>query len=183
MSIKVELKRLVNEEVLWCVEPFPGDRASRTVLVTSPINSMLESAAGESRIGQLRADLQSIVAGDELTMSFQPFKHRKATIGILDPATEGTWEIRSRHPSPGLRVFGRFADVDSFVAIDWAPRSKPLDGFDKKPLLGRASLEYQLAQIEVEEFWKKHLAGVSAVLGDDCGDYFSARCTSIGAAW
>jgi hypothetical protein len=183
MSIKSELKRLVDEEVLWCVEPFPGDKVTRTILVSSPINSMLQSASLESRVGQLRANLQGLVAGDELSISFESYKHRKATFGIMDPAKEGIWEIRDRNPSPGLRLFGKFAAVDWFVAIAWRPRSRPLDGFDKEPLQGRHSLEYQFAQIEVNEFWSTHLAHFGPVLGDKCGDYFSERCTVSGAAW
>lgn len=183
MSIKSELKQLVDEEVLWCVEPFPGDKAARTILVSSPINAILQSASQESRIGQLYASLKGIVAGDEVAMSFEPYKHKKAKFGLLDPPKEAIWEIRDQHPSPGLRVFGRFADVDCFVAIDWRPRSKPLVGFDKEPLLDRHSLEYLFAQIEVDQFWKKHLAGIGPVTGDKCGDYFSERCTDCGAAW
>jgi hypothetical protein len=181
MSIKRELKQLVDQEVLWCVEPFPGDPATRAVLLSSSLNSIFHRAAKESRIARLQADLQNIVAGGEVTLSFTPFKHLSATFGVLEPAGEGTWEIRSRHPSPGLRVFGRFAEVDTFVAIDWAPRSKPLEGFDKKPLLGRKSLEYQFAQIEVDQFWNKHLAKQSPIYGERCSDYFTDKCSAGGA--
>lgn len=183
MSIKSELRRLVDEEVLWCVEPFPGDPAARTVLVSGQLTAVLVAAERESRIGRLRANLLNVVAGGDVSMSFVPFKHKAATFGLLDPEAEATWEYRSQDPSPGLRVFGRFADIDTFVAIDWRPRSKPLEGFDKKPLGDRHSMEYQFAQIEVEQFWRTHLAAVTPVSGDDCDDYFSERCTVVGAEW
>jgi hypothetical protein len=182
MSIKAVLKQLVSEEILWCVEPFPGDPPARSVLISSTLHQIFASAAVESRIGRLLANLQSIASGGEVSLSFQPFKHRNATFGILDPKAEATWELRSRD-QPGLRVFGRFADTDAFVGVDWWPRSKPLDGFDKTPLGDRYSMEYQLAQIEVDQFWAKHLAKVTPVSGGDCSDYFSERCSVVGAKW
>jgi hypothetical protein len=67
--------------------------------------------------------------------------------------------------------------------VDWWPRSRPLDGFDKPPLGDRHCIEYQFAMITVEQFWNEHLADFSPVVGDDCRDYFSERCSDIGAAW
>ena len=183
MSIRSELLRLVDEEVLWCVEPFPGDSAARTVLVSEAVIALLASTAPEKRVGQLLADLQDTVSGGDLIMSFTPFKHEKSTFGILDPEAECTWEYRSRDPSPGLRLFGRFPEIDTFVAIDWAPRSKPLKGFDREPLGDRYSNEYQFAQIEVENFWKRHLSAITPISGKCCSDYFSQQCTDAGAQW
>lgn len=183
MSIKSELKRLVDEEVLWCVEPFPGDPIVRTVLVSSALNAIFASAAAEGRIARLLANLQDVAAGGDVTLSFEPFRHKNATFGILDPPAEATWELRSRDPKPGLRVFGRFADADTFIGVDWWPRSKPLEGFDKEPLGDRHSMEYLFAQIAVEQFWKEHLASITPVSGDNCSDYFSERCSVVGAEW
>lgn len=181
MSIKSELKRLVIEEVLWCVEPFPGDQPARMVLLATGLNAILASATSESRIGRLLANLQDVVAGGDISLSFEAFKHKNATFGLLSPSAEGTWELRSRDPKPGLRVFGRFADQDTFVGVDWWPRSKPLDGFDKNPLGDRNSLEYQFAQIAVEQFWDTHLAHIAPIIGAQCSDYFSERCSLVGA--
>ena len=183
MSIKGELQRLVREEVLWCVEPMLGDRATRTVLVSSALSSICSAATSESRIGRLLANLQDVVTGGHVTLSFQPFKHKNATFGILYPAVEATWELRSRDPKPGLRVFGRFADWDTFVAVDWWPRSKPLEGFAKQPLGDRNSAEYRAAQMAVEQFWNAHLAAVTPVSGDKCSDYVSERCSVVGTPW
>jgi hypothetical protein len=183
MSINAELKRLVEEGVLRCVEPFPGDPARRKVLLSAGLDSLLAGASEESRIGRLKANLTDVVAGGEVTLSFQPFKHKNATFGVLSPEEECNWEFRSRDPAPGLRLFGRFADLDTFVGVDWWPRSKPLEGFDKTPLGDRNSLEYQFAQIEVNQFWAKHLPNITPVSGDSCGDYFSERCSVVGAEW
>ena len=179
MSIGSELRRLVKEETLWCVEPFPGDTAARTILISDQLNSFFEGAAQSDRIGQLWASLLGVVAGGQVTMSFVPFRHRDATFGVLDPIGEHTWEFRSRAPAPGLRLFGRFADIDTFIAVDWWPRSVPLEGFDKQPLGIRNSLQYQFAQIEVEQFWNQHLSNVASISGSSCSDFFSSKCDSI----
>ena len=183
MSIESELRRLVDEEVLWCVEPFPGDEAVRTVLVASDLDDLFANMTAMKRVGRLYANLQNIVTGGDVELSFEPFKHRNATFGLLDPEHEGTWEYRDRDPEPGLRVFGRFADIDTFVAIDWAPRSRPLDGFDKQPLGAADSQEYLFAQIAVQQFWNRHLAAIRPILGAKCSDYFSSGCSVSGVTW
>lgn len=108
---------------------------------------------------------------------------REGNLRASGSSREATWEYRSIVPPPGLRVFGRFVDVNTFIAVDWWPRSRPLDGYDKTPLKDQHSLEYQLAQISVEQFWQKHLAHVAPILGSSCSEYFSAKCFDAGAKW
>ncbi|SRR5258708_2427429 len=183
MSIKSELRKLVEKEILWCVEPFEGDPPTRTILISSELNSFFAAASQVSRIGELWASLLGLVAGGEVSLSFVPFKHKNATFGLLDPVDEGTWEYRSVAPSPGLRLFGRFTGDDTFVGIDWWPRSKSLEGYDKTPLGKRDSIEYLWALGSVEAFWKKHLAHIAPVLGDSRSEYFSTKCSDAGAKW
>jgi len=48
-----------------------------------------------------------------------------AYLKLLAPARDAVWEIRSVRPAPSIRVLGRFAEYDVFVATNYALR-KPL---------------------------------------------------------
>lgn len=76
--------------------------------------------AVEYRMGKLRADLDHFSTGRLITVSSGSEKH--AYMKLLDDADEEVWEIRSRDPKPSLRVFGRFADTDVFVATHFHDR-------------------------------------------------------------
>jgi hypothetical protein len=68
----------------------------------------------ESRVGTLRADLETFVDGAPLYPSY---------LFLLSPAQEGVWEIRSTRDEPSIRVLGLFAAKDIFIATNYALRS------------------------------------------------------------
>ncbi|MCY3879901.1 MAG: hypothetical protein OXF74_12075 [Rhodobacteraceae bacterium] len=75
------------------------------------------------------ADFDSFVEGRIVSVSLID-PHNKPTnvyLARLHPAEDEVWEIRSRAPKPGLRVFGRFSAKDCFVALRWR-RRKDLGG-------------------------------------------------------
>jgi hypothetical protein len=88
------------------------------------------------RAGLLKADLEEFVKGSEILVCLEPFAAKAAYIGRLAPVEDGIWDIRSRDPSPALRVIGLFAETDVFVALRWAPRSRRIE-WTAKPPLGR----------------------------------------------
>ena len=67
----------------------------------------------EERLGVLEADLEAFVDGTEIHPRY---------LFLLYPASEAVWEIRSMRPDPSIRVLGRFADKDVFVATNYALR-------------------------------------------------------------
>jgi len=98
-------------------------------------------------------------------------------MGLLDPASEGTWEIRSCDPNPGLRVFGKFAYVDTFVALNWEPRSVWVA--QKRPLGTGKSLEYQIAMIEANQRWDAVLPDLTPLTGGRYIDYVSKNSSEV----
>ena len=54
------------------------------------------------------------------------------------------WEIKNRRPRPGMRVFGRFALPDVFVATHIK---------DRNGLKGMNSLEYEMEKLVCEAHW------------------------------
>jgi hypothetical protein len=69
----------------------------------------------EERLGVLQADLESFVDGTELHPRY---------LFLLSPAREAVWEIRSMRPDPSIRVLGRFAECDVFIATNHALRDE-----------------------------------------------------------
>ena len=100
------------------------------------------------RCGLLRAELESFVHGDRMTISWDPSKARDAKMGRLDPIADEVWDVRSQGPSPGLRVFSRFAEKDVLLALTCSPRSISVSWLDRLPLLGRDSRQWKDAIIE-----------------------------------
>jgi hypothetical protein len=144
MSIKLEIEEAVSAGRLSILELMvPSDPVERTVLLHPELKDLLKNASGTDggqsalrRIGRLQADLEAFVTGKMLTVCLSPRNHGTAFMGLLDPEREGTFDIRSRDPSPGMRVFGRFAMADVFVALVYEFRSrKPeWDRSQKQPL-------------------------------------------------
>jgi hypothetical protein len=74
----------------------------------------------EDRLGKLQADLELFAEGQPIDPKY---------LKLLAPARDAVWEIRSVRPSPSIRVLGRFAEHDVFVATNYALR-KPLGGWE-----------------------------------------------------
>lgn len=136
------------------------------------LNGPFRDVYHERRIGHLRADLETFVKGEEISLCFRPYDHGKAYLGLLDPPGQATWDIRSRRPGPGLRVFGRFAARDVFVALTWWPRSRPVNWSSKQALKGNQLL-WRLAILECEEEWNRILPGEVPVAGTRAERYVS----------
>lgn len=94
-----------------------GTPARRAMFVSEGIWRMLSMEHGdddmEERLGILQADLELFVEG-------QPIDPRY--LFLLYPPGDAVWEIRSARPAPSIRVLGRFAKRDVFVATNMALR-------------------------------------------------------------
>lgn len=95
----------------------------RRLLLTEELHRQLsdpEEFPLEYDLGTLRSDLERFVVGGRQT--FGVGTNNACMIKILDQWNEEIWEIRSRGQKPGVRVFGRFALPDVFVATGVAAR-------------------------------------------------------------
>lgn len=128
MSIRHEIRDRVSERRL--IELSPALTSSpfvRTMLISPAISDLVfgpwENPEHEYRCGRLRADLDMFIDGSVISVAQRPYKKpRRTYMSRLDKPHDEVWEIRSRDPKPGLRVFGRFAEKDVFIALTWAPR-------------------------------------------------------------
>jgi hypothetical protein len=171
MSIRDEINKRIAERRLLTLEPtIPGDPVERTMLVSSELRGLLDgpwdSEATERRAGRLRADLERFITGQQVAMCLSPSAGATAYMRRLDRPSDEVWEIRSVDPRPAIRVFGRFAEIDVFVALNWA----------KRRVLGEGtSLQWHLAIIERQQMWGKLFPECEPIHGDSIRDYVSAN--------
>ena len=170
MSIRDEIRARVSEGRLVLLSPaLPGATIVRTMYVSPEVRSLLvgpwADPAHEERCGRLRADLDMFIEGRLISVARDSRRGRKAYMARLEPARDEVWEIRSRDPSPGIRVLGRFSEVDAFVALTWGERST----------LGKASsLEWRRAIEGCKADWRALFPTYPAHSGAEVHDYLSA---------
>lgn len=185
MSIDHQIEQAVAAGLLHFLPLFlPSDASRRVLLVHSdllaPLSGGWTTEEEERRFNRLQGDLEMFVTGGVISMGLKPYEHGDAYMGLLDPAEEGTFDIRSRDPNPGIRVFGRFAKEDTFVAFCHKYRSATPTWSDQRPLGNRNSLEYQFAMLEVIEKWEVIFPGNNPIRGDDWHDYITEDAFLVG---
>ncbi len=176
MSIQAEIHNRLQEKRLFHLErALPSDPVERAMFVSPEILELVvgpwDSPDMQGRCGRLRADLESFIGGDTLTICLRPFEAGAAYMGLLEPPSDGIFDIRSRDPNPALRVLGGFAMQDVFVALAWAPRSKPLSWSNRQPLGDRNSREWRDVVLECKTAWKNLFGSYQPVTGDEIENY------------
>ena len=120
MSIYDAIDARVDERLLEKLLPaIVGIPVLRDFYVTADVRDLLlgpwRNATWEDRGQRLRADIDLFVGGEVVIASFRE-SEKSCFLKRLLPPTDAVWEFRSRKPKPGIRIFGRFAAVDCFIA-------------------------------------------------------------------
>ena len=139
-----------------------------TEMVSGPWD---DNQMGE-RCGRLRADLENFVTGAMMTVAWDPYEATDAQIGRLDPIGDEVWDFRCQEPSPGLRVFCRFAEKDVLVAMTCYPRSIPVPWLDRWPLKDKRR-RWRTAIVECRSEWTKLFPAYQPFTGGHLDDYLS----------
>lgn len=148
----------------------PGAAVKRVLIASEEVNRLItgpwEDEKEELRSGRLWADFDRYVEGRLISLSLDnPYRKSKSTYAArLDPVREDVWEIRSRDPKPGIRVFGRFADVDVFVALTWDYREN---------LGGPYSKEFDRERERCKAEWRKLFNTYPTIFGSAVDEYIS----------
>lgn len=152
-----------------------GDPVVRTIFLSKDLRVLLDGPWGdrstERRVGRLRADLESFIKGEQIGLCLRPFEAGPAYMGLLDPPADGQFDIRSRDPQPGLRVFGGFPETDVFVALTWAAR---------QPLGVRGSREWRDECVRCKVAWRNLLHPYTPKTGTDIHDFISRNVFLVG---
>jgi len=121
----------VNEGRLFHLPHTMGFPLTRRIVISEEINALLVGPwippEWKARCLSLRADLDRFLDGTLINAALpakqKPYASKpNAYIRLLHPWANEIWEIRSTNDEPSIRVFGRFADVDLFIALTWGKR-------------------------------------------------------------
>jgi hypothetical protein len=139
MSIFDDILYRIGENRLTDLTPgLPTIAPVRRMLISPGIANLIfgpwDNDEWEARCGMLRADLDRFISGDRLPVAADRMYERKTASYLkrLMPGEDEIWEIRSRDPQPALRVFGRFAACDVFVALTCEQREDLGDGMTRQ---------------------------------------------------
>lgn len=170
MSIRGEIASRCDERRLFALEQaIPGSSAVRTMFVSPDLNSLILGPWDDKQIahraGRLRANFDMFISGLVISVGQHPYKKKiSAYMSPLDPPPDEVWEIRSRDPKPGIRVFGRFSEKDVFVALTWGYR---------EDLHGPKSREWRDAREGCKAEWRRLFHPYGPHTGSTPHDYIS----------
>jgi hypothetical protein len=171
MSIRDEINYWIAQGELFQASPrLLGSPVSRVLLVNREVNQLLtgpwETQAEEVRAGRLWADFDRFIEGRPITVALNsPYSKPKTTfMARIDPPEDDVIEIRSRDPKPGIRVFGRFADKDIYVALNWEYREK---------LLGPQEREFDREREICKAKWRHFFHTYPSICGTQINEYFT----------
>lgn len=168
MSIYDQIAYWVADRRLVELTPAFGPPTLRRIVASADVNALLIGPWGdvewERRCGALQADLDAFMEGRLITVARQPYKGKTSYMLRLAPTYEEVWEIRSRDPNPGIRIFGSFAETDLFVALGWSKRAD---------LKGPTSREWRDARIQCKTDWANLFRPYQPKSGANLHDYIS----------
>ncbi|MCY4151977.1 MAG: hypothetical protein OXE94_07050 [Aestuariivita sp.] len=172
MSVNESIRKACKQELLFLMTPtLLSDPMVRHLYVSKEVKEYIcrQTKVEAVRRGKLRRDFDRFIIGKRLSVSMNEYHHKDAYMARLSPADDEVWEIRSRAPKPGIRVFGRFAGKDRFVALCWRFR---------KDLGGADSRDFSKAVKGCKQIWEKILPNCDPLTGGNVDDYIS-KFTSI----
>jgi len=173
MSITPFIKTHEENGVLFRVLPPRGQAALRTLFLTaeaargindsnSPIR-MLGSAAAVQQM------LEKWVVGGRMAVRLSG-KKAGATLARLDEPPPEIWDLRVTQPVCQVRIFCRFAAMDSLIVTHMSTRG----------LLGNAgSREWQKAMAKCLHDWEALFPQIPVFKGSSVNDYISANAEDI----
>ena len=121
MLIPAPVKEAVRKGLLVPAKPIAAWAAEpRVVLLCEPIRTAIEA-------GRVHPDEKERQCWAKVEAAFSHFIEAglvtENLVKQLQPPKFEHWEFRCRRPRPSIRVFGRFAMPDVFVATHPMPRS------------------------------------------------------------
>jgi hypothetical protein len=166
-----------SHQELFQIQPrVPGGPVNRYLFGSAEINRPLEGPWAdkqeEMRCGRLWEDFDRFIEGRLISVALDnPYKKPAATYLVrMDPGHDEIWEIRSRFPKRGIRVFGRFTEVDTLVLLNWEYRDR---------LGGPGSREFEIEMRKCKAEWRKLFPSYDAHSGSNLHDYVTENAFSV----
>lgn len=159
-------------ELKLLTRQLPSDSSSRWVFCSKEVFDGLHgpwTTLGEAtNMGRARGTLDAFITGRLVSVRVPPSKNVRAHLALLDDASEEVWEFRCRDPNPQIRIFGHFAEKDTFIAF--LIRRKPDVVTDD---------EYLVAKEECKRQWRTYFPSYQPFSGSSAHDYVS-NCAVLG---
>lgn len=117
MSMQEMLDSAQEDGALHFWEPLlPGAHIRMLYVANDLYHEVLGGQRDGYRMGSLVRDFDRFCSGSQITVG----TGRESTCFMkpLEPVDDEVWELRCRDPQPQVRVFGRFALPDIFVATN-----------------------------------------------------------------
>ena len=95
----------------------PDARYRRWIYISPDIYREMRRRSSERSFRKLSAQFQNFLMGRTVPIALE-LDHKQAQWARLDPQSDEVWECRVRQTDPELRVVGRFASADVFIALD-----------------------------------------------------------------
>lgn len=149
----------------------------RHLFGTADINRLVtgpwQDKAEEIRSGKLWEDFDRFTEGRLIVVDLtHPYTKPKSTyLSRLDPGRDEVFEIRSRYPKRGIRVFGRFAACDTLILTNWEYRDQ---------LEGPGSQQFLIEIRKAKAKWRHLFPTYDAFSGAAINDYISDNAFSLG---
>jgi hypothetical protein len=119
--------------------------------------------------GLAQARFEQFINGDEFVCRIPPSRKspRKTELplAMLEPVEDQVWEFRIGK----LRIFGRFADKDVFVATNWGLRQ----------ILDTDRQKWRFAIQSCRSEWTRLFPAFNPLVGDDLHDYLTNARTIV----
>lgn len=170
MLIDADINRLCALGRLFRVESVEWrDSQERSVYVSRGLNQFLLEQSIDPTTNAGRRRLQRLfdrfISGQMISVAFRQ-SLKGSDMKRLSPKTEEVWEFKVRGRAKlQLRVFGKFAQKDVFVAL-----TGPVD---------RQDCDYKAEIVRCQQEWNRLLPGQSPVYGSTIDDYISAKRISL----
>lgn len=152
MSIHEAVKDQCQQHHLHHIASVPGVPPGRELYVASVVHNRLfngpwQNDADERRWAYVAAQLIDFVVGAPLRLRKQGCAIDRRTRSYmlrLNPGGDEVWEIRSAiEARPQLRLFGRFAEKDLFVALTWRERNALVRKRDWREAMDQCASEWR----------------------------------------
>jgi hypothetical protein len=171
MSTRDAMNRLIQGgQIVHVPCQLRGVSSRRHVFLEASLHDRLAQAMTGStkddiRLAGLWADLDRFTSGSVITVGGDPFnKGQTAFMARTHPVQDGIFDLRSRDPSPGIRLFGAFCETDVFLGLTWKWRHE---------LGSRHDRLFDLAVLEATGVWDRLLPDCRRLVSDRIEDCIS----------
>lgn len=174
MSIQAEIVSRIAEGRLRAPrQAMPSAPEKRRIFVVPSVIDMLDgpwtSSREGRRAGAARALLESFLRGDQIVGRMPPSKDVHTVIALLAPPVENVWEFRVGTPRPGIRILGRFAEQDTFVATNWLNR----EGFRDPATQQDDSRKWRDEVVRCKTIWSQLFPSYNPFVGNTLNEFIN----------